>query len=145
MPVLLPHGGSRGQNGHGCGRGRNCGRIGGCGHGGRVGPHPSREQPKALPLLPIMSCRNKQGDLPLSHGRGMMIKARHPLLIFSRVSLLLDNDVTVFVFVVVLAGPCRQDRGEGEEATTLADAPAATHRGGGHCGNQIFLLPLPRL
>ncbi len=42
---------------------------------------------------------------------------------------LLDNDATVFVVVVV--GPCRQDGGGGEEATTPADAPATAHGGEG--------------
>ncbi len=42
---------------------------------------------------------------------------------------LLDNDATIFVVVVV--GPCRQDRGGGEEATTPADTPATAHGGKG--------------
>jgi hypothetical protein len=54
MPSLLPRGGGRGQNGHGCGRGRNGGRIGRRGRGGRGGPLPSREQPKAPPPLLLM-------------------------------------------------------------------------------------------
>ncbi len=87
MPVLLPHGGGRGQNGHGCGWGRNSGRIGGRGCGGRGGPLPSREQKKASMPLPAMSRRDKQADLPLSRCQGAMIKARHPLLIFSCISL----------------------------------------------------------
>jgi hypothetical protein len=43
---------------------------------------------------------------------------------------LLNNDTTVFVVVVV--GLCHQDRGRGEEATTLADTPATAHGGKGH-------------
>ncbi len=56
---------------------------------------------------------------------------------------LLDNDGTVFVVVVV--GPCLQDRGKGEEATTPADAPATAHGGKGHSGNRRVLPPPPQL
>jgi hypothetical protein len=42
---------------------------------------------KAPPPLPTMFCRDKQVVLPLSRGRGAMIKARRPLLVFSRISL----------------------------------------------------------
>jgi hypothetical protein len=87
MLVLLPRGGSHGQNGHGCGQGRNGGCICGRGHGGQGGPLLSHEQPKALPLLPIMSRCNKQVDHPLSRGQGVIFKACHPLLVFSRISL----------------------------------------------------------
>jgi hypothetical protein len=86
MPVLLPRGGGRGQNGHGYGRGRNGGCIGGHGCGGRGGPLLSRKQPKAPPPLPAMSCHDKQADLPLSRCQGAMIKACRPLLVFSRIS-----------------------------------------------------------
>jgi hypothetical protein len=46
---------------------------------------------------------------------------------------LLVNDATVFVVVVV--GPCRQDGGREEEATTPANAPATAHGGKGHSRN----------
>ncbi len=59
-----------------------------------------------------------------------MIKACHSPCLLPR---LLDNDVTIFIVVVV--GPCCQDRGGGKEATTLADAPAAAHGAEGYSGN----------
>jgi hypothetical protein len=80
MPVSLPR---RSRGGPARRRG---GRDGGRGRGGRGGPLPSRERPKAPPPSPTMSRRDKQADLPLSRGRGAMIEARRPLLVFSRVS-----------------------------------------------------------
>jgi hypothetical protein len=81
MPVSLPR--------CGCSGPARCrgGRDGIQGQGGRGGPLLSREQPKALLLLPTMSCRNKQVNLLLLRGRGAMIEGRRPLLVFSHVSL----------------------------------------------------------
>jgi hypothetical protein len=53
---------------------------------GRGGPLLSHKQPKALLPLPTMSRRNKQANFPLLCGRGAMIKACRPLLVFSRIS-----------------------------------------------------------
>ncbi len=56
---------------------------------------------------------------------------------------LLDNDATIFIIVIV--GPCRQDGGGGEEATTPIDAPATAHRGKRNSGNQRVPFLPPRL
>jgi hypothetical protein len=102
MPVLLPHGGGRGQNGHGCAEAATVDILADV-----------AVVDKAVPLLLPSPCL-----LPR----------------------LLDNDATVFVVVVV--GPCRQDGGGGEEATTLADAPATAYGGKADSGYQR-VPPLP--
>jgi hypothetical protein len=104
-PVLLPRGGGRGQNGHGC-----------------------AEAAMVDVLADVAVVDEVVPSLPSS-----------PCLL----PCLLDNDATVFVVVVV--GPCRQDRGGGEEATTPTNAPTTAHGGKVHSGNRRVLSPPPQL
>ncbi len=108
------------------------GRIGVRGCGGRSGPLPSREQPKAPPPLPAMSCRDKQADLPLSRCRGAMIKARRPLLVFSRIS---STMMRLSSSSSLLALAAKTGAGGRSDPTTPVDAPATAHVGKGHSGN----------
>jgi hypothetical protein len=141
MPVLLPRGGSRCKNGHGCGQGRNGGHIGGRGHGGQGGPLPSRKQPKALPLLPTMSCHDKQADLPLLYGRGVMIKTCRPLLVFTRVSsTMMRPYLSLSSSLPALAA--KMGAGENKQPLPLMPPPPPTG-GEGHSRNQRFPPPPP--
>ncbi len=86
----------------------------------------SHQKPKALPLLPTMSHRNKQVDLPPLRGRGAMVKARHPLLVFSRVSLTVMRP---FLLLSLLALAAKT--GGGGKKQALLPMPLLPPTGGG--------------
>jgi hypothetical protein len=128
MPISLPpcsRGGPAGREG---------GHDGGQGHGGRGNPLPSCKPPKAPPPLPTIYHCDKQVDLLLSRGRGAMIKACCPLLVFSRVSLTMMGPSLLSSLSALAA-----KMGAGGKKQPLLPMPPLPPTGGeGHSGNRRF-------